>query len=91
MILENLFNYNSQDVALIAWLFTITPENLRPQVKKNADKEALYSKLEAIIEGGFNSNSFTLKDISMVVWALCNVDGKAGIVYKEKANFWRNL
>jgi hypothetical protein len=41
--------------------------------------------------GGFNGGTFTLKDISMVVWSLCNYAGKSNMVYKENADFWKNI
>lgn len=77
--MEKIFNYPSEDVGLIAWLFTITPPSLKP---KHDNKDLLHTKLESIIAGGFNGGTFTLKDISMVVWSLCNSGGKSNSIYK---------
>ena len=74
-----MFNYSSEDIGLIAWLFTITPPSLQAN---KSNKDVLYTKIEAIIEGGFNKSSFTLKDISMIVWAMCNTGGKSNLIYK---------
>lgn len=74
-----MFNYDADDIGLIAWLFTITPLSMIP---KKQVKDVLYTKLEAIIVGGFIKSSFSLKNISMVVWALCNSGGKSNMVYK---------
>lgn len=30
-ILENIFNYKSEDIGLITWLFTITPPSMAPK------------------------------------------------------------
>jgi hypothetical protein len=87
-IIENIFNYPSEDVGLITWLFTITPPSLTP---KRENRDHLYTKVESIIVGGFNGSTFTLKDISMVVWSLCNYGGKSNFIYKENADFWKNI
>jgi hypothetical protein len=87
-ILENIFNYPSEDIGLITWLFTITPPSMSP---KRENKDLLYTKVESILVGGFNGGTFTLKDISMVVWSLCNYGGKSNLVYKENADFWKNI
>lgn len=87
-ILENIFNYPSEDVALAAWLFTITPPSLAP---KRENRDVLYTKLESIIVGGFNGGTFSLKDVAMVVWSLCNYGGKSAFIYKENADFWKNV
>ena len=35
--------------------------------------------------------SFSLKDVSMLVWALCNTGGESNRVYKENGEFWKNI
>lgn len=41
--------------------------------------------------GGFSGGSYTLKDVAMVVWSLCNSGGKSNAIYKESGDFWRNI
>lgn len=65
IILNNVYNLDREEIVRSVWLFTITP-NI------NNNLERLHKKLEVIIEGGFQGGEYSIKDISILVWSLCN-------------------
>ncbi len=66
------------------WLFTVSP-NVGGNLKR------LHKKLEVIIEGGFQGGEYTVKDLSIVVWSLCNSGDNNQEIYKPEAKFWENI
>ncbi len=65
-------------------MFTVSPS-----VGDNLER--LHKKLEVIIEGGFQGGEYTIKDVGIVVWSLCNSGVGNLHVYRPDAKFWDNI
>lgn len=75
LILGNIYNLDREEVVRSVWLFTLTP-NINDNLAK------LHKKLEVIIEGGFQGGEYPIKDVSIIVWSLCNSGANNTEIYK---------
>lgn len=84
IILNHVFNYSPEEIVKCLWLFTVTQQF-------NNSLTKLHKKIETIIEGGFQGGAYSIKDVSTIVWSLCNSGRNNQEIYKPTASFWNNI